>query len=84
MPAPKNPSHSGSSAKDPYNDEVPTLAVEREEPELIKGFDSEVQDEAQSGEHPKDFGTGINTGFSKMDPEEQRKVASKGGQARKK
>ncbi|KAJ3048919.1 hypothetical protein HK097_010075 [Rhizophlyctis rosea] len=65
MPAPKNPSHQGSGGY-PYltEDQIPKLAVEREESEAIAQADEQFQDEAQSGKHPNDFGTGHNFGFA--------------------
>ncbi|KAJ3014135.1 hypothetical protein HKX48_005326, partial [Thoreauomyces humboldtii] len=80
MPAPKNPSHAGSGGKN--ETEVPTLAVERENPELIASFDDEVQDEAQTGEHPNDFGTGNKTGFASdsYPNERHEEISRKGGE----
>jgi len=81
MPAPKNPSHAGSGGY-PYETKEPSLAVEREDKELIDSFDDEFQDEAQTGEHPADFGTGAKFGFASENypHEKQEEISRKGGQ----
>ncbi|TPX69784.1 hypothetical protein SpCBS45565_g02136 [Spizellomyces sp. 'palustris'] len=81
MPAPKNPSHAGSGGY-PYEEQEPTLAVEREDPGLIGSFDKEFKDEAETGEHPNDFGTGQNRGFASENypHEKHEEISRKGGQ----
>ncbi|KAJ3178258.1 hypothetical protein HDU85_005255 [Gaertneriomyces sp. JEL0708] len=81
MPAPKNPSHAGSGGY-PYEEATPTLAVEREDPDQIAQFDKEFKDEAETGEHPNDFGTGAKFGFASDNyPNEKHSdISRKGGE----
>ncbi|KAJ3034224.1 hypothetical protein HDV00_005271 [Rhizophlyctis rosea] len=82
MPAPKNPSHAGSGGY-PYltEDQVPQLAVEREEAEVIAQSDKDFPDEAETGEHPNDFGTGHKFGFASENypSEKHHEISQKGG-----
>ncbi|KAI8826946.1 uncharacterized protein EV422DRAFT_616352 [Fimicolochytrium jonesii] len=73
----------GNNREGAYGENEPTLAVEREDPELIASFDKEVQDEAQTGEHPNDFGTGAKFGFASENypHEKQHDISSKGGKS---
>ncbi|KAJ3153649.1 hypothetical protein HDU86_005147 [Geranomyces michiganensis] len=81
MPAPKNPSHAGSGGY-PYETKEPTLAVERENPELIESFDKDYKDEAETGERPNDFGTGAKFGFASDNypHEKHEEISRKGGE----
>ena len=78
MPAPKNPSHQGSGGY-PYltEDQIPKLAVEEDEPEAIAQADEQFQDEAQSGQHPNDFGTGHSFGFASENYPHEKHVSNR-------